>query len=223
VRRLRKIMTVFALVLLLVLGLLAGALGVSVYANLGSNKSITANGPVIDAKELDACAVVLIDFERLVVSRPSLLSILPNPLEEIRITVFPETIFTAGLLPRENTDSAILGFDTCIATLEENSWTVIHSALGQPWFPVADNNALIASGTGTSISFDVAQVSSSTLIIANTNQDIQIQQIRLDAELSFPNANVWAVGLAIAAGVLVVLFIALTVAYIVHTRRRPRA
>lgn len=98
----------------------------------------------------------------------------------------------------------------------------MHSALGQPWFPFGENEGFIASGTGTSISFNVTQASNSTLIIASTDQDLPMQQIRLDAELSYPNANMWAGGLAIAAGALVLLFIVLAVGYIIYTNRGPR-
>lgn len=221
-RRFRKIIAIFALALLLLSGLLAGALAISFYAKFGAGKSIAAEGPVIDARELETCAAVLIDLERIDISWPGQLSVLPSPREEIEITLFPETSFTAGLFPRASADEVILGFDTCIATLKGNAWSVMHSAVGQPSFPLRESEAYIVSGTGTSVSFDVTQASNSTLIIANTDQNSIIQQINLDATLSFPNANTWALGFSIAAGVAFVLFIALTVVYIVHMNRMPR-
>lgn len=220
-RRFRKIVTILALTVLLLSGLLTGALAISLYANFGSGKSITAEGPVIDVNKLENCSVVLMDLERIDSSWPDYLSHLPSAREEIEITLSPESTFTAGLFPRKSVDEVILGFDTCIATLKGSSWSLIHSAAGRPIFPLRESEALIVSGTGTSVSFDVRQAVNSTLVIAHPDQDSVIQQIALDAKLRFPNANMWALGLFITSGVVVVLFIAFTVVYIVHMNRRP--
>lgn len=220
-KRVRKIITIFGLVLLLAVALVTAALATSVYANFGSGKSLGAKGPVIDNEELQSCHVVLIDLDRIEISRPSQLALLPNPLEKITITLSPVVTFNAGLLPRDSVDISILGFDTCIATIESNSWKVRHSALGQPWLPFGETIDFMVSETGTSISFEVAQVSNGTLIIATTDQQLPIQQIELNAELSYPNANTWAIGLVVAAGFLVVLFIALVVVFIIHSHRKP--
>lgn len=222
-RRFRKIITILALALLLTAALLIGALAASVYSAFGSGKSIEAQGPVINAQELQSCDVVLIDLDRIEISRPSQLALLPNPREKLTVTLSPEVTFNAGLLPRESVDTTILGFDTCIATLESDVWILRHSALGQPWFPFDEDMGFVASGTGTFISFDVAQANEGTLIIETPNQDMPTQQIQLDAELSYPNANTWAFGLVIASGLLIVLFIVLVVVYIIHTNKRPRA
>lgn len=217
--RLRKILTVFTLALVLIVALVAGGLAISLFAAFGSGKAISVQGPLIVTEELQSCEVVLIDLERIDISRPSQLGLLPNPLERITINLSPEVEFTAGLLPRESVDSIILGFDTCIASLESNSWTVMHSALGQPWFKFGERIGFEASGTGTSISFDVAQASNTTLIISISDQDPPIQQITLNGELSFPNASAWIIGLAIISGTLVMLFVVLVVVYIVKSRR----
>jgi hypothetical protein len=219
VRRFRKILTVFALALLLVVALAAGGLATSLFTAFGSGKAMSVKGPLINAKELPFCDVVLIDLERIDISRASQLALLPNPLERITINLAPEVEFNAGLLPRESVDPMILGFDTCIATLESNSWTVMHSALGEPWFTFGERIGFEASCTGTSISFDVAQASNSTLIISISDQDPPIQQITLDGEISFPNANAWIIGLAIISGTLIMLFVVLVVIYIVKSRK----
>lgn len=180
---------------------------------------MSVKGPLINVPELQVCEVVLIDLDRLDITLPSLLALLPNPLEQINVTLSPEIDFTAGLLPRKSVDSAILGFDTCIASLELNSWSVIHSALGEPWFEFGERIEFAPDGTGTSISFDVAQASNSTLIISITDLDPPIQQIALNAELSFPYSNVWIISLAVTSGTLLVLFVLPVVLYIVNTRK----
>lgn len=224
-RRFRKIFTVFTLALLLVAGLVAGGLAISLIATFGSGKAISVDGPsinVINTEQLQACEVVLIDLDRIDISRPSQLALLPNLLERITVNLSPEVEFKAGLLARESVDSTILGFDTCIASLESSSWIVTHSALGEPWFEFGDRMEFVASGAGTSISFDVAQASNSTLIISIIDQDQPIQQIALSGDLSFPNVNEWIIGLIIISGALIVLFIVLVVIYIVKSKKGIR-
>ena len=223
--RFRKIFTVFVLALLLVAGLVAGGLAISLLATFGSGKAMSVDGPSINSintEELKSCEVVLIDLERIDISRPSQLALLPNPLERITVNLAPEVEFNVGLMTRESVDSSILGFDTCIASLESSSWIVTHSALGEPWFEFGDRMEFVASGAGTSISFDVAQASNSTLIISITDQDQPIQRITLSGDLSFPNVNEWIIGLIIISGALIVLFIVLVVIYIVKSRKGIR-
>jgi hypothetical protein len=223
VRRFRKIITILALALLLTVALLTGALAASVYSAFGSDKSIDAQGPAINAQELQSCGVVLIDVDRIEIRRPSQLALLPNPREKLKVTLSPEVTFNAGVLSRESVDKKILGFDTCIATLESDTWKVTHTALGQPWFPFGEEMGFVAGGTGTSVSFDVTQATEGTLIIETPNQELKIQQIELDAELGYPQADTWVVGLVISSGFLIVLFIALVVVYIIYANKRPRA
>ena len=221
--RFRKIVVILALALLLISALLAGVIAVFVYAAFGSDRSLVAFGPTIDASELQSCAAVLIDLERIEVSGTKDLALRLTAQEDIRITLSPEVEFNAGRMPRESVDATILGFDTCIVTFESNSWSVIHSAPGEPWLTLGEIEGFTASGTGKSISLDMAQASGSSLIIATADQNLPIQQIQLSAEISHSQGTVWAVGLLIAAAALVWLFIVLTVVYIIRTNRRRRA
>lgn len=221
-RRFHNIVAVFALTLILVTALVAGGLAISLFAVFGSGKSINSKGPQISAKELQSCEVVLIDLERVDVSLSTELALLPNPVERISITLAPEIEFTAGLFSRESVDSKILGFDTCIATLDSDTWTVKHSSLGLPWFTFGDSTEFEMNSTGASISFDVGQASNSTLIISKADQEPPIQQLTFNAELSFPNANAWIIVSAIVSVTLLVLFVVLVVLYIVKSRKRPQ-
>ena len=221
-RRFRRIIAILALSLVLISALLAGVIAVFVYAIFGSDRALVASGPTIKSSELQSCSAVLIDVERINISDPNNLTLLPSIREEIKISLSPEVEFNAGLMPRESVDAAILGYDTCIATFESNSWSVMHSALGEPWLTLGDIEGFTASGTGTSISFDVAQSTESSLMIATSDPSLPFQQIQLSAEISHSQANVWAVGLLIVAAALVWLFIVLTVVFIVHTRKGAR-
>ena len=221
--RSRKIVTILALSLVLISALMAGVFAVFVFATFGSGRSLVALGPTIKGSDLQSCGSVLIDLERIEISGHSPLALLPNAREKIRITLDPKVEFNAGLLPRETVDAAILGYDICIATFESNSWSVMHSALGQPWFTFGEVEGLMASGTGTSIAFNAVQASDSTLIIAFSDPKLPIQQIQLDAEISQSQANLWAVALLLAAAALIWLFIVLTVVFIIHTRKGLRA
>jgi hypothetical protein len=222
VRRFRRIIAILALSLVLISALLAGVIAVFVYAIFGSDRALVASGPTIKSSELQSCSAVLIDVERINISDPNNLTLLPSIREEIKISLSPEVEFNAGLMPRESVDAAILGYDTCIATFESNSWSVMHSALGEPWLTLGEIEGFTASGTGTSISFDVAQSTESSLMIATSDPSLPFQQIQLSAEISHSQANVWAVGLLIVAAALVWLFIVLTVVFIVHTRKGAR-
>ncbi len=221
-RRFRRIIAILALSLVLISALLAGVIAVFVYAIFGSDRALVASGPTIKSSELQSCSAVLIDVERINISDPNNLTLLPSIREEIKISLSPEVEFNAGLMPRESVDAAILGYDTCIATFESNSWSVMHSALGEPWLTLGEIEGFTASGTGTSISFDVAQSTESSLMIATSDPSLPFQQIQLSAEISHSQANVWAVGLLIVAAALVWLFIVLTVVFIVHTRKGAR-
>ncbi len=220
--RFRKIVTILALSLVLISALLAVVCAVFVFATFGSGRSLVALGPTIKGSELQSCGSVLIDLERIEISGRSPLALLPNARKEVRITLDPEVEFNAGLLPRETVDAAILGYDICIATFESNSWSVMHSALGQPWFTFGEVEGLMASETGTSIAFDAVQASNSSLVIAFPDQKLPIQQIQLDAEISQSQANLWAVVLLVTAAALIWLFIVLTVVFIIHTRKGLR-
>jgi len=219
VGRFRKVVTVLTLSLVLISALLAGAFAAFVFATFGSGRSLVAFGPTIKGPELQSCGSVLIELERIEISARGPLALLPNDREEIRITLDPEVEFNAGLLPRETVDASILGYDICIATFESKSWSVMRSALGQPWFTLGEAEGLMASGMGTSISFDAVQVSDSSLIIAFPDQKVPIQQIQFDAEISHSQANLWAAGLLITAAALIWLFIVLTVLFIIHSRK----
>jgi hypothetical protein len=222
VRRFRKIVAILALTLLLISAVLAGVTAVFVYATFGSDRSLVASGPTINSSELQSCSAVLIDVERIEISGLNNLTQLPNARAEFNITLLPEVEFTAGLMPRESVDAAILGYDVCIVTFESNSWVVMHSALGGPGLTLGEIEGFTASGTGTSISFGVAQSSESSLIIAISDENVPIQQIQLNAEISLSQGNVWAVGLLITAAVLVWLFIVLTILFIIHSRKGLR-
>jgi len=219
VGRFRKVVTVLALSLVLISALLAGAFAAFVFATFGSGRSLVAFGPTIKGPELQSCRSILIDLERIEISARSPLALLPNAREEIRIALDPEVEFNAGLLPREMVDASILGHDICIATFESKSWSVMHSALGQPWFTLGEAVGLMASGTGASISFDVVQASNSSLVIGFPDQKLPIQQIQFDAEISHSQANLWAAGLLITSAALIWLFIVLTVLFIIHSRK----
>ena len=221
--RFRRVVTILALSLVLISAFLAGAFAVFVFATFGSGRSLIALGPTINGSELQSCGSALIDLERIEISDRSPLALLPNAREEIRITLSPEVEFNAGLLSRESVDAKILGHDICIVTFESKSWSVMHSALGQPWFTLGEIEGLIDRGTGTSISFDVAQASDSSLIIAISDPELPIQQIQLDVEISQSQANLWAAGLLITAAALIWFFIVLTVVFIIHTRKGLRA
>ena len=221
--RFRKVVTVLALSLVLISALLAGVFALFIFATFGSGRSLVALGPTIKGSELQSCGSVLIDLERIEISGRSPLAHLPNARQEIRITLSPEVEFNAGLLPRESVDTKILGYDICIATFESKSWSVMHSALGQPWFTLGEVDGLMASGTGTSISFDAVQVSDSSLVIAFTDQKLPIQHIQLDAEITHSQANLWATALLVPAAAMIWLFIVLTVVFIIRTRKGLRA
>lgn len=227
-RHFRKTLTVLMLFLLLVAGLIAGGLAISLFIAFGSDKALWVEGPVINTKELQSCQVVLIDLERIDVSTPDLLTLLPNPLERINVTLLPESQFNAGLLNRESVDSQILGSDTCIAALEPGAdtaletgtWTVTHSAIGLPWLEFGDMVKFIVNSTGTSISFNVAQASNSTLVIAVVDEETPIQQIALNAELSYSNAHMWIIASATVSGALLILFVVIVVMLMVKSSNR---
>ncbi len=218
-RRFRRILVVLVLALLLLLALGAGGLATALYAFFGSGKSVSAQGPQINLNELQSCSVVLIDLDRIDISRSDQLALLPDPNEELRISTVPEVNLNAGLLPREAVDSSILGSDTCILTFGSESWALTHSALGLPWLQVGENTGFTKSATGTAITFDVDSASNSTLIIEFTDPESKVEQIALNALVSYPNADSWVLGLAMAASALLILFVVLVVTVIVRSTK----
>ncbi|MCH9841133.1 MAG: hypothetical protein K0U56_08725 [Actinomycetia bacterium] len=227
-RILRKILVVGALSLLLVLALGIGGAGAALFFTFGSGKSVVAQGPQISTVSADPCSVILIDLEQVYVNLPEQLTLLPNPREIIRISTVPETDLVAGLLDRESVDTVILGFDTCVISQDSEGslpWTLTHSALGQPWFDVssgAATGAFIEQIQGQEVDFSTSQVSHSTLIVGALSESTSIEEIIIDAQVSYPDANTWTLGLAIMAGLLIILFIGLVVLVVVRgTRKSP--
>lgn len=223
VRLLRRLLVVSTLAAMLILAVGLGGVAASLYTLFGSGKAVTAQGPHIELDELQYCSSVLIDLDRIEISLPDQLTRLPNPQKRLRIATKPETLLTAGVLEREDVGPVLLGSDTCIVSLDSQSWSLSHSALGQPWLQVVENSGFSNVASGTSIAFDVESVASSTLIIELTGADPAIVKVSLDAEVSYPDASNWALGCAISAGVFLALFVALTVIVIVRGTRKSRS
>ena len=222
-RVLRRLLVVFSLALILILALGLGGVAAGLYTYFGSGKAVTAQGPQIELDELASCSTVVIDLDRIEIRLPDQLALLPDPREELRISTQPRTAMNAGVLPREDVDAILLGSDTCIVSLDSQSWSITHSALGEPWLQVDEKAGFSNVASGETIAFDVRSVANSTLIIELENADPSIMKLSLDAEVSYPGADDWALGCAIAAGVLLALFVALVVIVIVRHAKRPRS
>jgi hypothetical protein len=231
VRIFRKILVVGALSLLLVLALGIGGAGAALYYTFGSGKSVVAQGPQISTGSADPCSVILIDLDQVNINLPEQWTLLPNPREIIRISTVPKTDLEAGLLTRESVDTVILGLDTCVISQDARSsegsltWTLTHSALGQPWFDVmsgAATGVFIEKTQGQEIDFDASKVANSTLIVGALSESTAIEEIIIDAQVSYPDANTWILGLAIVAGLLLIFFVGFVVLVIVRgTRKSP--
>lgn len=217
-----KVLMVFCLALLLVIVLATGGLAAAIYASVGSGKSISASGPRIMLDELQSCSVILVDLDRIEIGLPDQLALLPGATEELVIATVPEVNLKAGLLPREAVDFAILGSDTCILSSDTDSWSVAHSSLGQPWLNIDATTGFTVTAAGTIVRFNANSAAKSTLIIDVTDPGTQVKQITLDAEISYPNANSWALGFATASSVLLIFFVALVVVVIVKKTKRPQ-
>ena len=223
VRVLRRVLVVFSLALILILALGLAGIAAGLYAYFGSGKAVTAQGPRIELAELASCATAVIDLDRIEVVLPDHLALLPGPKQELRISTQPQVTVSAVVLPREGVDAALLGFDSCLITLDSQTWSINRSAVGQPWLQVDKEAGFSDAISGESVAFDVGTVSNSTLIIGFGDPNPSIKKLLLDAEVSYPDADGWALGFAIAAGVLLALFVMFTVIVIVKGTHRPRS
>ena len=223
VRVLRRVLVVFSLALILILALGLGGIAAGLYTYFGSGKAVTAQGPRIELGELASCATAVIDLDRIEVVLPEQLALLPGPQQELRISTQPQVTINAVVLPREDVDAALLGFDSCLITLDSQTWSINRSAVGQPWLQVDKESGFSDATSGESVAFDVGAVANSTLIIGFGNPDPSITKLLLDAEVSYPDADSWALECAIAAGVLLALFVMLAVIMIVKGTHRPRS
>jgi len=221
VRWFRRFLVICSLALLLLLAVGAGGVASALYVFFGSGKSITAQGPSINLGEGQSCLVVVIDLDRIDISGTDQLGLLPRPTEKLVISTVPTGDLFAGLLPRDVVDSTILGFDTCLASLESGSWVLTHSAPGQPWLDVGERTGFTTSSTGSTVAFDMDTATKSTMIIGLTDPKTNVAFITLDADLGYPNADSWALGAGIAAGLLLMVFVVLVV--IVRVRNTQRS
>jgi hypothetical protein len=223
VRVSRRVLVVFSLALILILALGLCGIAAGLYAYFGSGKAVTAQGPRIELAELASCATAVIDLDRIEVVLPDQFALLPGPQQELRISTQPQVTVSAVVLPREGVDAALLGFDSCLITLDSQTWSINRSAVGQPWLQVDKEAGFSDAISGESVAFDVGTVSNSTLIIGFGDPNPSIKKLLLDAEVSYPDADGWALGCAIAAGVLLALFVMFTVIVIVKGTHRPRS
>ena len=223
VRVSRRVLVVFSLALILILALGLAGIAAGLYAYFGSGKAVTAQGPRIELAELASCATAVIDLDRIEVVLPDQFALLPGPQQELRISTQPQVTVSAVVLPREGVDAALLGFDSCLITLDSQTWSINRSAVGQPWLQVDKEAGFSEAISGKSVAFDVGTVSNSTLIIGFGDPNPSIKKLLLDAEVSYPDADSWALGCVIAAGVLLALFVMFTVIVIVKGTHRPRS
>jgi hypothetical protein len=223
VRVWRRVLVVFCLSLILTLALGLGGIAAGLYTYFGSGKAVAAQGPRIELAELSSCANAVIDLDRIEVALPDQLALLPRPQQELRISTQPQVTVSAVVLPREDVDAVLLGSDSCLITLDSQTWSINRSAVGQPWLQVDKEAGFSEAISGESVAFDVGTVTNSTLIIGFGDPDPSITKLLLDAEVSYPDAGGWVLGCGIAAGVLLALFVMFTVIVIVKDAHRPRS
>ena len=223
VRVLRRVLVGFSLALILILALGLAGIAAGLYAYFGSGKAVTAQGPRIELAELASCATAVIDLDRIEVVLPDQFALLPGPQQELRISTQPQVTVSAVVLPREGVDAALLGFDSCLITLDSQTWSINRSAVGQPWLQVDKEAGFSDAISGESVAFDVGSVFNSTLIIEFEKPDASISMLLLDAEVRYPDAEKWALGCIIASGLLLVLFVILVVMVIMRNRHGSRS
>lgn len=219
-RRFRGFLVICSLALLLLVAVSAVGVASALSVVFGSGKSITAEGPSISLGDAQSCSVVMIDLDRIDISGIDQLGLLPRPTKKLVMSTVPASNLFAGLLPRDVVDSTILGFDTCLASLESGSWLLTHTAAGQPWLDVGEVTGFTTSSTGSMVTFDIDSATESAVFIGLNDPKTNVAMITLDAELGYPNANSWALGVGIAAGLLLMLFVVLVVIVIVRNTQR---
>jgi hypothetical protein len=223
VRLLRKVLVVTSVTLILILAVALAGVAAGLNTYFGSDKAVTAQGPRIELDELAFCTTAVIDLDRIDIALPNQLALLPGPKQKLRISTQPQATMNAVLLPREEVDAVLLGSNTCLITLDTQTWSVTRSAVGQPWLQIKQGPVLSDVTSGESVAFDVGSVFNSTLIIEFEKPDPSISTLLLDAEVRYPDAQSWALGCMIAAGLLLALCVILVVAATVRNRRRSRS
>ena len=218
-RFLRKVLVVTSLTLLLILAVALAGLAAGLYTYFGSDQAVTAQGPRIELDELASCTTSVIDLDRIEMALPQQLAILPGPEQKLRISTEPQGTISAVLLPREEVDAVLLGFNTCLLNLDFQSWSITRSAVGQPWLQVDQVAGRSDITSGESVAFDVESVFNSTLIIEFEKPDPSITTLLLDAEVRYPDAQSWALWCTIVASLALVLSVILVVIVIVRNKQ----
>jgi len=86
----------------------------------------------------------------------------------------------------------------------------------------AATGVFIEKTQGQEIDFDASKVANSTLIVGALSESTAIEEIIIDAQVRYPDANTWILGLAIVAGLLLIFFVGFVVLVIVRgTRKSP--
>ena len=135
-RFLRQVLMVASLTLLLILAVALAGVAAGVNTYFGSDGAVTAQGPRIELDELASCTNIVVDLDRIEMALPQQLAILPGPEQKLRISTEPQVTISAVLLPREEVDAVLLGFNTCLMNLDSQNWSITRSAVGQPWLQV---------------------------------------------------------------------------------------
>ncbi|MDE0973721.1 MAG: hypothetical protein OSA11_01355 [Candidatus Nanopelagicales bacterium] len=219
----RKILLVTPLTLILIMAAVLAGVAAGLYTYFESDKAVAAQGPRIELDELAFCTAAVIDLDRIEIALPNHLALLPGPKKELRISTQPRATMNAVLLPREEVDAILLGSNTCLISFDTQTWSITRSAVGQPWLQIDQGAGLSDFSSGESVVFDVGSVFNSTLIIEFETPDASISMLLLDAEFRYPDAEKWALGCIIAAGLLLVLFVILVVMVIMRNRHGSRS
>ncbi|MBT4948916.1 MAG: hypothetical protein HON35_03925 [Actinobacteria bacterium] len=222
-RFLRQVLMVASLTLLLILAVALAGVAAGVNTYFGSDGAVTAQGPRIELDELASCTNIVVDLDRIEMALPQQLAILPGPEQKLRISTEPQVTISAVLLPREEADAALLGFNTCLMNLDSQNWSITRSAVGQPWLQVDQVAGRTDITSGESVAFDIESVFNSTLIIEFEKPVPSISTLLLDAEVRYPGAQSWALWCTIVASLALVLSVILVVTVIVKNRQGSRS
>jgi len=206
---------VASLTLLLILAVALAGVAAGVNTYFGSDGAVTAQGPRIELDELASCTNIVVDLDRIEMALPQQLAILPGPEQKLRISTEPQVTISAVLLPREEVDAVLLGFNTCLMNLDSQNWSITRSAVGQPWLQVDQVAGRTDITSGESVAFDIESVFNSTLIIEFEKPVPSISTLLLDAEVRYPGAQSWALWCTIVASLALVLSVILVVTVIV--------
>ena len=185
--------------LLVLVGVAAGAVAVWGYTSVGSDGVVHL--PIGTVSPDESARAAIVDVGTFAVTAPYVGAL--GQSELVVTSATPGRTVFVGAAATPAADAYLAGVPYAAAFREGDAWSVRGVPGGQP-LPPPTSGTWLAQATGTSPGIEVPEQRPLSLVVADPTGE-PVGAFELGVAFTIPDASSWLLGLAIAAGVLVVV------------------